>query len=188
MMHLQAFPKKKHPAVAVLLTLLFGPLGYFYIGWRYAVAALVVFAVFILVFSVTLIVPPWLKYLNILVFAFMAIQICQIRNTMIEAEHPDAFAFNTMPVAIFAMTTMLPILAAIDTAGIGIFIGIRRMVDGEIGKGMLILLVATPLLAVIHLGVLLLIATGIDWLVLQCAPNAPTNTFPTPFGRANLAR
>ncbi len=187
-MQAQAFPKKKHPAIAAILALVLGPLGYFYIGWRYALTAAIVFVIFVVIFSFLLFVPPWLKYVNLPVLAFMAVGICQIHNTIIDAEHPDAFAFHTIPVAVFAMTTLLPVLAAVDTAAIGIFIAVQRMIDDETGKGLLILFLATPFLTLVHLFAFSLIASGIDWLVLHFAPNAPTNIFPSSFGRSTIAR
>lgn len=184
-MNKEAFPMKKHPAIAAILTLIFGPLGYLYIGWRYALSCFVLFVIFITLFSVTLFIPTWLKYINVLVLAFWSVQICQIRNMIINEKHSDAFAFNTFPVATFAMTTLLPLLATVDTVAIGLFVSIRRMIGGEIGKSLIILLLVTPLLSVIHYFVSSLIATGIDKLVLLFAPNAPTNIFPTAIGHKN---
>lgn len=181
-MDTKSFPKKKHPAIATVLTLILGPLGYLYIGWRYAVSCFVIFAVFIILFSAALFVPTWLKYVNVLVLAFWSVQVCQIRNTIISEKHSDAFAFNTFPVAVFAMTTLLPILATVDTIAIGIYMSVQRMIGGEIGKGLIILLLATPFLSVVHYFVSSLIAAGIDKLVLWFAPNAPTNIFPSAIG------
>lgn len=182
------FPKKKHPALAAIVTVIFGPLGYLYVGWRYALAGVVIFAIFIIVFSLLLFVPPWLTYVNVLPFAVMAVNICQIRNTIIDNKHPDAFAFNTFPVAIFAMTSLLPILAVVDTAAIGIFMAIQRMLGGEIGKSLFILLLATPFVACINWFLCSFIASAIDRLVLRLVPNAPTNIFPTSVCRRNRYR
>ncbi len=102
---------------------------------------------------------------------------------IINEKHSDAFVFNTFPVAIFAMTTLLPLLVTVDTAAIGIFVSIRRMVGGEIGKSLIILLLATPFLTFVHYFVSSLIAAGIDKVVLVFAPNAPTNIFPTAIGQ-----
>jgi hypothetical protein len=179
----KSFPKKKNPWIVAILAVIFGPFGYLYIGWRYAVAAVLAFALFILIFHVLLFVPPWLKFVNVFVFAFMAIQISQIRNKIITAGHQDAFAFNTFPVAIFAMTNLLPMLAVIDTIAIGIFRGIQTIAAGELGKGLLLLLLATPFMSFINLFVCSLVASGIDWLVILFAPSASTNIFPTSLGQ-----
>ena len=118
-MNKQVFPMKKHPAAAAILTLILGPLGYLYIGWRYALSCFIVFVISIILCSVTLFVPTWLKYVNVLVLAFWSVQICQIYNMIINEKHSDAFVFNTFPVATFAMTTLLPLLATVDTVAIG---------------------------------------------------------------------
>ncbi len=182
-MNKQAFPIKKHPATAAILTLILGPLGYLYIGWRYALSSFIIIVISIILCSVALFIPTWLQYVNVLVLAFWSVQICQIRNIIISEKHSDAFAFNTFPVAIFAMTTLLPLLATVDTVTIGIFVSIRRMIGGEIGKSLIILLLAMPFLSFVHYFVSSLIAAGIDKLVLLFAPNAPTNIFPTAMGR-----
>lgn len=183
-----AFPKVKRPALAAGLAVIFGPLGYFYFGWRYALAATIVFVLFIAIFSQVLFVPTWLKYINVPVFAFMAVVICRIRNDIINAEHDDAFAFNTFPVAVFAMTSLLPILAVIDTIAVGIAVAVQRIIEAQIGKGILILLVATPFLAFVQYFVFSIIAAGIDRLTLRCARTAPTNIFPVSIGRRETAR
>jgi len=175
----QTFPKKKHPAIAALLTIIFGPFGYLYIGWRYALAAVICFVLFVILFTLVAFIPVWLKYVNVLFFAFLSVQICQIRNMIINEKHSDAFAFNTFPVAIFAMTILLPLLATVDTAVIGIFAAIRAMIDGNLSKGLVILFLATPVISFVHYFVFSWFAFGIDKLVLLFAPNAPTNIFPT---------
>lgn len=187
-MNKQVFPVKKHPAIAAILTLIFGPLGYLYIGWRYALSCFVLFATIIFLFSVALFVPTWLKYVNVLILAFWSVQICQIRNSIISEKHSDAFAFNTFPVAIFANTTLMPLLVIVDTIAIGIFVAVQRMIEGEIGKSLIILLFATPFLSVVHFFISSLIASGIDKLVLLLAPNAPTNIFPTAIGHKKISK
>jgi len=40
---------KENPVVAAILSFIFGPLGYLYVGWRYAIMALAVLLTFVLV-------------------------------------------------------------------------------------------------------------------------------------------
>jgi hypothetical protein len=47
----QRMPKKKNPTVAAVLALLFGPLGYLYIGWKYTVMGTAVVFIFISIFA-----------------------------------------------------------------------------------------------------------------------------------------
>ena len=151
---MQANPKTKNPRVAGGLALVTGPLGFLYIGWRYTLAATVVFLSIIMVFAL-LPVPFWLKYVNLPLFAFMAHRICQKLNRLVDRElHRDALASNTLPVAVFAMTSMLPLLAGVHSAFMG----------GDVGRGLFMLLLVTPIfVAVIFVG-FALIAT----LIVTC--------------------
>jgi hypothetical protein len=180
-------PKKKQPAIAGLLTIIFGPFGYLYLGWRYALVAIICVVLFVILFSFILFIPSWFKYVNVIILAVWAVAICKIWNKIVEAKHPDGFMLNTFPVAVFAMTSLLPLLATVDTVAIGIFVAIRTMFDGRIGKGLIVLFLATPFISFVHYFVSGLIAAGIDKLVLLFNPEAPLNIFPTAIGHGRLS-
>ncbi len=67
--------KRKEPKVAGALALVLGPLGFLYLGWRYALAASVLFVGVILVVGFMLPVPSWLMWINLPVFAAIAYSI-----------------------------------------------------------------------------------------------------------------
>ena len=77
---------------------------------------------------------------------------------------------QTLPVAVFAMSSMLPLLAAFDSAVYGVAIAVPRLMEGDVGGGLLMLLLVTPLFAVLNFAFFVVIATGIDRVVLNLAP------------------
>ena len=175
---MQANPKTKNPRVAGGLALVTGPLGFLYIGWRYALAATVVFLSIIMVFAL-LPVPFWLKYVNLPLFAFMAHRICQKLNRLVDRElHRDALASNTLPVAVFAMTSMLPLLAGVHSAVMGVTTAVSPFMGGDVGRGLFMLLLVTPIFVGVNFVGFALIATLIDRVVLRSDPAAATHIFP----------
>ncbi len=176
---MQADSKKKNPTVAGILALVGGPLGFLYVGWRYALAATVVFLSFLLVFTILLFAPPWFKYVNLPAFAFMAYRICERINGLVErGQHRAVLEAHTWPVAVFAMTSMLPLLAAFDSAVFGVATAIPRLLGGDVGGSLLMLLLVTPLFAAVNFVFFVVIATGIDRLVMNSVPTAPRFIFP----------
>ncbi len=79
--------RKKSPILAAILGFLFGPLGYLYIGWRYAIVALCVFLLFIFVLTVTNFpIPALIKYVILAVFAWKGFTIVTVRNELIDSQ------------------------------------------------------------------------------------------------------
>ena len=175
---MQANPKTKNPRVAGGLALVTGPIGFLYIGWRYALVATVVFLSIIMVFAV-LPVPFWLKYVNLPLFAFMAHRICQKLNRLVDRElHRDALASNTLPVAVFTMTSMLPLLAGVHSAVMGVTTAVSPFMGGDVGRGLFMLLLVTPIFVAVNFVGFALIATLIDRVVLRSDPAAARHIFP----------
>ena len=175
---MQANPKTKNPRVAGGLALVTGSLGFLYIGWRYALAATVVFLSIIMVFAL-LPVPFWLKYVNLPLFAFMAHRICQKLNRLVDRElHRDALASNTLPVAVFAMTSMLPLLAGVHSAVMGVTTAVSPFMGGDVGRGLFMLLLVIPIFVAVNFVGFALIATLIDRVVLRSDPAAARHIFP----------
>ena len=169
----------KDPKVAGALALVGGPLGFLYLGWPFALAATVVFLSFILFFSFLLLVPSWFKFVNLPAFAFMAYKICERLNGFADrGQHRGALRANTWPVGVFAMTSMLPLLAGFDTAVLGIATALPQLMRGDIGGGLLMLLVVTPLFVALSFVFFVVIATGIDRVVTKLVPAAPRYIFP----------
>ena len=169
----------KDPKVAGALALVGGPLGFLYVGWPFALAATVVFLGFILFFSFLLLVPSWFNFVNLPAFAFMAYKICEKLNGLADrGQHRGALLSNTLPVAVFAMTSMLPLLAGFDTAVLGIATAITQLMRGDVGGGLLMLLLVTPLFVALSFVFFVVIATGIDRVVTRLVPAAPRYIFP----------
>jgi len=176
---MQADHKQKDPTVAGALALVTGPLGFLYLGWRYALAASVVFAGVILVVGFLLPVPSWLVYVNLPVFALIAYRICEKLNSLVdEGQHRGALASNTLPVAVFAMTSSLPLLAGVNSAVMGLTTAASQLIGGDLGSGLIMLLLVTPIFVVVNFVLGVAIAAGIDHAVLRVAPAAPRHIFP----------
>lgn len=164
--------QKKNPILAAVLSFFFGPLGYLYIGWRYAVSALAVFGVFVLAITViSFPIPTFMKYVILAVFAWKGFAIASIRNKLIDAENEDAVALNTFPIAAMAMTDLLVGIAMAYAAAIGIYVAVKLALGGHILRGIFDLLVGTPVLVGVANFVFEFIATGIDAIFVARAKN-----------------
>ena len=140
--------KRKDPRVAGALALVGGPIGFLYLGSRYALAATFLFLTLLLIFAFLVFAPPWLKYVNLPAFAYMAYTICERLNDLLErGQHRAVIEARTLPVAVFAMTSLLPLLAAFDSAVFGVATALPQLLRGDLGGGLMLLLVVTPLLA-----------------------------------------
>lgn len=170
---------KKDPRVAGALALVAGPLGFLYVGWRYAVAATVVFVSVIGVSVFLLPIPPWLMYVNLPVFAFLAYRTCETINGFTDqAQYRSAVASNTLPVAVFAMTSALPLLASVNAGVMGITTAFSRFTGGDLGGALFMALLVTPLFVLVNFVLGAIVAAGIDHGVLRVAPAAPRHIFP----------
>ena len=176
---MQADSKRKDPKVAGVLALVAGPLGFLYVGWRYAVAAIVVFVSVIGVSAFLLPIPSWLIYVNLPVLAFLAYRTCETLNDFVDkGQHRSVLQYDTLPVAIFAMTSALPLLAAVNAGAMGVTTAFSRFAGGDIGAALFMVSLVTPLLVVVNFVLGALIAAGIDHGVLRVAPAAPRHIFP----------
>ena len=73
---------------------------------------------------------------------------------------------------------MLPLLAGFDTAVLGIATALPQLMRGNIGGGLLMLSVVTPLFVALSFLLFVVIATGIDRVVTKFEPAAPRYIFP----------
>lgn len=164
--------RKKSPAIAAALSLFFGPLGYLYVGWRYGVMAVAVFFVFVLVLSVLdLPLPRWIKYVILPVLAWKAFTICSVRNALIEAGDDDAKVLDTFPIAAMAMSDLLVGVGMVTAGALGLYVSAIMLFEGWIIKGLLTLLVGTPVLVWITTMVFSFLAVGIDTVFARGAVN-----------------
>jgi len=176
---MQVDAKLKNARMAAGLALATGPLGFLYIGWRYALTAAAVFLSLLLVLSYLLLVPTWFKFVNLPAFAFIAYRTCAMLNELVEEEHHRGMADSqTWPAAIFAMTSMLPLLAAFNSAILGATTAVPQFIRGDFGSGLFMLFAVTPLFAIANFVGFFLIATLIDRMVTTRVRAAPTYIFP----------
>jgi len=109
------------------------------------------------------------------VFAFIAYRICQKLNHLVDWElHRDILESDTWPIAVFAMTSTLPLLEGVHSA----VMGVTTVVSLFIGGGMFMLLLVTPVFVVVNFVGFVLIATLIDRVVMRLAPAARRHIFP----------
>ena len=171
--------KQKDPKVAGALAFVAGPLGFLYVGWRYAVAGTVVFVGVIGASVFLLPMPSWLVVVNLPVFAFLAYRTCETINGFSDqAQYRSAVASNTLPVAVFAMTSALPLLASVNAGVMGISTAFSQFSGGDIGSALFMALLVTPLFVVVNFVLGAVVAAGIDHGVLRLAPAAPRHIFP----------
>src|SRR5688572_2873557 len=112
--------QEKSPTLAASLGFIFGPFGFLYIGWRYAVFALLVFLIFgIALFVLDFPIPTWMKYVIILVSAWKCYTICSVRNRLIDSEDDNIGILNSFPFAAMAMSDLLVGIAIFYAAAIG---------------------------------------------------------------------
>ena len=117
------------------------------------------------------------------VFAFVAVGVCRRLNELIDRGDARALAFNTFPVAVFAMTTLLPLLVLVDSAAIGLLSAIEQFTGGQVGRGLLLLFLGIPVVTFVNYLISSLIAAGIDRIVLILVPGAPMDIFPPTLSR-----
>jgi hypothetical protein len=154
---------RKSPLVAGVLSFVFGPIGYLYIGWRYAVLGLAVLAIFATVLAlINFPIPAWMKYVILGVFAQKAYAFVSVRNELIDAESTEVSALDTFPVAAMAMSDLLVGVGMFYAGTVGLYVAVRLLLEGSVLRGLLVFLVGTPVLVWIANLAFGLIALGID--------------------------
>lgn len=155
--------KKKSPILAGILGFVFGPLGYLYIGWRYAISATVVFLIFIFVVVVTgFPIPSWMKYIILAMLAYKGFTIVSVMNNLVDSHDEHVSALNTFPFAVMAMSDLLVGIGMFYAGAIGIYAAVIQIIEGKIFMGLIVLLLGTPLFVWVASLVFGLIAMGID--------------------------
>jgi hypothetical protein len=174
-------PRRKSPVVAAALSFVFGPLGYFYLGWRYGLLApitLVAFATLLdlggsLLLGVDLIwaTRSWIWFPVHCAFASKAYRVASVRNELIEAGDANVFALSSFSVAAMAMADLLAGLGMFVGIGLGLFLGLKLFMAGSILRGLLMLIVGTPVLAGIGTFLFGLVAMGIELVFYRRVEN-----------------
>jgi hypothetical protein len=155
-----------------MLSFVFGPFGYLYVGWRYAVMTLAVFVLYFLVLALAgFTLPEWMKYIILPVLAWKAFRICSIRNAMLESGDDQAKVMNTFPIAAMAMADLLVGLGMVTAGALGLYVSGLMFMDGRIVRGLTTLIIGTPALVCITTLVFGLIADAINALFFIGAEN-----------------
>jgi hypothetical protein len=164
--------QKKSPTLAGLLGFIFGPFGFLYIGWRYAVLALLVFLIFGTVLTmIDFPIPAWMKYVILLVSAWKGYTICAVRNQLIDSEDENIGLLNSFPFAAMAMSDLLVGIAIFFAAAIGLYAAGVMFFDGNVIKASLMLVIGTPVLVWAASLLFGFIAMGLDALFAKGAAN-----------------
>jgi hypothetical protein len=154
---------RKSPILAAILGFVFGPFGYLYIGWRYAVMAFSVFAAFVLVIGLAdFPMPSWIKYIILPVVGWRAWTIVSMRNTLLDTDSGTAGKLNTFPVAAMAVSDLLVSVGMFYAGALGLYAGVTLALGGAVVKGALMIVVGTPLVVWVAGLVFGMIAFGID--------------------------
>lgn len=171
--------KKKNPIIATILSLLFGPFGYLYIGWKYFIMALTMVTIFIAILALVDLDPAvltskasfWVSIPLRIVLAWKAYKICSLRNNLIDTKDKNLNAIDTFPFIVMATSDLLVGMGTFYVGAIGIYASIQMFFIGNLLKGFLYLLIVTPILIKIAEFVFGLIAMGIDALFIKKIEN-----------------
>lgn len=164
--------RKRNPTLAAILSFVFGPFGFLYIGWRYSVMALVVLLIFVFILTLTNFpVPVWMKYIILAVFAWKGFSIVSVRNALIDAQDEEVPDLNSFSVASMAMTDLLVGIVIFYAGAIGVYAATLLILEGNIFKGILVLLLGTPLLVWVASFVFGFIAMAIDSFIASRKEN-----------------
>lgn len=165
-------PGRKSPAIAAAVSFVFGPLGYFYLGWRYGVLAPITLALFTtlldligsLLLGVDLIwaTRSWIWGPVLCAFAYKAHRVAAVRNELIEAGDPNVAALNSFPMAAMAMADLLTGLGMFVGIALGLVLSGKLFIGGRLLRAILMLVVGTPILAGIAAFFFGLVAMGIQ--------------------------
>lgn len=165
--------KKKNPNIAAILSLIFGPFGYIYIGWKYFIVALFIFFIFSVVFILIGFDPSflpqsarfWLKIPILLVLSWKAHTICFVRNNLIDKQGGDVKLLNTFEIVTGTMTDLLIGIGKVYAGVLGLYASIISFSEGNFFWG-IIFLIAIPLLVYVFGIIFTLITMGIDTIVI----------------------
>ena len=171
--------KRKEPKKAGLWGLFAGPFGFYFIGWRFAVAGIAVFGGVVILAMLLFDVPLWLIVANLPVMGWVGYRTCARLNHLVATDQSrNILMAKTMPVAVFAMTSALPVVAAYSGGLMGVSTGLLQLLAGDFGESLFILGVVTPVVVVASFVLGALVAAALDLWILRVAPDAARHIFP----------
>jgi hypothetical protein len=174
-------PRTKSPVLAAALSFVFGPLGYFYLGWRYGLLAPITLALFTtlldlagsLLLGVDLIwaTRSWMWFPVLCAFASKAHRVASVRNELIDASDPNVFALNSFSIAAMAMADLLAGLGMFYGIGLGLVASLKLFMAGRVFRAILMLTVGTAGFAVVGTFLFGLVAMGIQLVFYRKVEN-----------------
>jgi len=155
--------RKKNPVVAAVLGFILGPLGFLYIGWRYALLALAATLVFAFIITVVdFPKPPWMQYVFLALFAWKGFAIVSVRNALIDSEDEHARELDRFAFAAMAMSVLLVGMGMFYAGLLGLYTAAHLILDGNVLRGALVLFIGTPALVWVSSLVFGFVAMGVD--------------------------
>lgn len=137
--------KKRKPIIAAILTFIFGPFGYLYLGFWYMIMGIVIFSIYVLIIVlINISTPEWIRYIIMAVMAWKAFVLCQIRNVLIDEGYNNIREINSFPLATITMCDLLVGMMVFYFGIVGLYYSIIMIVNGKILKGILFLVFGVP--------------------------------------------
>jgi len=131
---------QKNPTIAGVLSLLFGPLGYIYIGFNFLVAGITIFVIIGIVISIlNFPYPSFFKYLQLLVYAYFGHKFALLSNVLASDEGLSVKEYKSMGFAFYLMTHVMMALVQFYAIVIGLYFVYHSFAQGKIFAGILLL-------------------------------------------------
>jgi len=167
----------RNPFVAAILSLFFGPLGYFYISWRYGLAgtvfALLVVPIIALILALAgFLLPGLWGYAGLIAIAWKGFTICQAYNATRLSRNlnlAESISVDSFTAAAIAMSDLFVGIVQFYSVAIGLYASMKAFTGGDLTTGFLLLLIATPVFVFFNGLIAGLLATGFDTAVLFLA-------------------
>ncbi|MCL5029036.1 MAG: hypothetical protein M1480_08460 [Bacteroidetes bacterium] len=135
---------KKNTTIAGLLSLLLGPIGYFYIGLNFFISGIIISVLFSLVLSIiNLPFPHFFSYLQLLVYCYFGYKLAVLRNAFIDdwgVTESDIKDFKSFGFSFVVMTNLLMALTKFYSFIVGLYLAYINFTNGKIFIGILIIL------------------------------------------------
>lgn len=132
---------KKNPTIAGILSLVFGPIGYVYIGFNFLVAGITISLIIgIVLYVLNFPYPAFFNYLQLLVWAYFGYKFALISNVFAEDENvseTDVKEYKSMSFAFYLMLNVMMSIVQFYALVVVIFLIISFFSQGKIFLGLL---------------------------------------------------
>jgi hypothetical protein len=87
--------KNRNPTLAAILSLVFGPIGFAYIGTNYLISGMIYTILLNLVLAfINIPYPDFIIWIQFLFYAYYGYKYCNLRNSLIEQNNSSDFGFT----------------------------------------------------------------------------------------------